>query len=133
LHAKQVGKHYNHIANERTAARRAEYQAWIHSHTPDQIRVANNARAVLRRKLKGTLKATKYPAYTSKLVDDRAAKKPTSSFLVFLKERFASGDFKSINVVEAAKLIGNEWKALSANEKKVCFCDLLLSNLLTLV
>lgn len=31
-----------------------------------------------------------------------------------------SGDFRGLKVAEAAKLIGREWKGLSASEKKVC-------------
>ncbi len=120
-------KHYNHLANERTAANRAQYTAWIRTHTPDQIRIANNARALLRKKLAGTLKSKKFPAHTGKLHDDRLAKQPITSYICFSKDRWLSGDFKGIKNSEAAKLISKEWKALSAGEKKVCFVLMLLS------
>jgi hypothetical protein len=109
-------EHYNHIASEKNAARRAEYEAWIKTYTPDQIRIANNARAQLRKLLADTYKTK--PAHTDKLLDDRAVKRPTSIFATFVKERHASGDFKNINLQDAMKLIANEWKALSAGEKQ---------------
>lgn len=31
-----------------------------------------------------------------------------------------SGDLRGLKVTESAKLIGREWKSLSASEKKVC-------------
>lgn len=111
-------EHYNHIANEKTAAKRAEYQAWVNSHTPEQIRIANNARAQLRKKLGGTNEKRKQHAHTAKIHDERHVKKPSSAYILFSKERWASGDLKGITATESAKLIGNEWKALSASEKK---------------
>ncbi|KAF1944516.1 hypothetical protein EJ02DRAFT_452379 [Clathrospora elynae] len=111
-------EHYNHIANEKTTARRAELQAWLKSYTPDQIKTANNARALLRRKLAGTLKKKKYPAHTNKLHDDRHVKQSPSAYILFLKDRYASGDFKGIKPTEATKLIGSEWLSLSSSEKK---------------
>jgi hypothetical protein len=112
-------KHYNHLAGEKTAARLAEYNAWIRSHTPAQILAANNARAQLRTKLKGKRKAG-HPAYTAKLVDDRQIKRPAGPYQIFFTERHNSGDMKGIAVAESAKIIGAEWKSLSAGEKKVC-------------
>ncbi|KAI0586700.1 NHP6B Chromatin-associated protein containing the HMG domain [Pyrenophora tritici-repentis] len=109
-------EHYNHLANQKMAEKQAEFKAWLYSHTPDEIRIANNARAQLRKKLAGTQK--KGVAYTKKLVDDRVPKQKPTSYLRFFLERHASGDFKSIKAADAAKLIGTEWKALSAAEKK---------------
>ncbi len=119
VYANEIHQHYNHIANEKTQAKRAEYQAWIRSHTPDEIRIANNARRALRRKMGGTLKSRKYPAYTAKLLDDRQAKAPLTPYVIFTKARWASGDFKGIKASDVAKLVAKEWKALSASEKKV--------------
>ncbi|KAH9870470.1 hypothetical protein IAQ61_005945 [Plenodomus lingam] len=110
-------EHYNHLAAERTAAKRAEYKAWVESHTPDQIRLANNARRLLRKKLVNKRKSG-HPARTEKLIDERVPKSPASAYIHFVTERFTSGDFKGIPVTEAAKLAANEWKALSAGEKQ---------------
>jgi hypothetical protein len=54
--------------------------------------------------------------------DDRQKKQqPVSSpYAVFTKERYASGDMRGIKVVEGAKLLAQEWKGLSEEEKKVC-------------
>ncbi|KAH4234280.1 hypothetical protein HBH61_202130 [Parastagonospora nodorum] len=103
-------EHYNHLAAERTAARRAEYKAWIQSHTPAQIQDANKARSALRR-----LKAS---ARSTKLVDDRQVKQPPGAYIHFFTERKSTPDFRGISVQESAKLIGAEWKALNAGEKK---------------
>jgi hypothetical protein len=111
-------KHYNHLAAEKTAAKRSEYQAWVHSHTPEQIHTANLARAQLRRILKARQK-TGTPKRVAKLVDDRAVKQPMSSYLIFARERRLTSDFKGIAAVEGIRLIASEWKKLSAGEKKV--------------
>jgi len=59
------------------------------------------------------------PLHTAKIKDERAAKKPGSAYLQFYSERHATGDFKSIPITEATKLVATEWKALTASEKQV--------------
>lgn len=92
----------------------------MESHTPDQIRIANNARNLLRRKLAGKLKNKAKPTHTQLIVDERQVKRPQSAWVFFFAERQASPDFKGISPAERAKLIAREWKALSADEKTVC-------------
>ena len=46
-------------------------------------------------------------------------KRPIGAYIEFSKDRHASGDFRNMNIKEAAQLIGKEWKALSEAEKKV--------------
>lgn len=58
-----------------------------------------------------------------KIPDDRQLGRPTPAYVRFHMERYASGDFKNISIGEGAKLVSSEWKALSANEKKVCVFD----------
>ncbi len=58
--------------------------------------------------------------HVPQLIDERAPKRPNAPYIVFSKERWASGDFKNLRVAEASRLIGAEWKALSADEAKVC-------------
>jgi hypothetical protein len=42
---------------------------------------------------------------------------------LFVKERFGTGDLKSIEKAAAFRLMADEWKALSAGEKQVgLFC-----------
>ncbi|KAF2869830.1 hypothetical protein BDV95DRAFT_608653 [Massariosphaeria phaeospora] len=110
-------EHYNHLANEETARKQAEYTAWLKTYTPDQIRDANTARAVLRRTLKKNAKG-RLPPYTLRLHDDRQVKRPTTGYMLFLGERTTSGDFKGIAVPDRTRLVSQEWKALSASEKK---------------
>ena len=53
------------------------------------------------------------------------------AYAAFVKERFASGDFKNISPLEAMKLISQEWKSLGAAEKKVCIKNTTLIQALT--
>jgi hypothetical protein len=69
-------------------------------------------------KLKGQNKNGN-PAHTARLVDERVPKRPASGFSQFVKDRHATGDFKGIKVTDSLKMISEEWKALSASEKKV--------------
>ncbi|KAF2267126.1 hypothetical protein CC78DRAFT_577666 [Lojkania enalia] len=107
---------YNHLTNERNAARKAEYEAWVRSYTPEQIRLANLARTRLRSKLKGIIKG--YPIYTRKIEDSRQIKKPAPAYAIFLAERYQSGDLKSMAASQTGRLIKQEWEALSGSEKK---------------
>jgi hypothetical protein len=117
-------KHYNHLANQQTAARMAEYKAWILTHTPEQIYAANVARNQLRYRLKaGEYRGT--PRYTARLRDDRLPKRPSGTYTIFVSERWASGDMKGIAAPDASRIIASEWKALSAGEKKVCALSVL--------
>ncbi|KAI4164054.1 MAG: hypothetical protein LQ342_002289 [Letrouitia transgressa] len=102
---------YNHTANQNKAANASQYQKWILSFTPSQIYDANNARSQLRRQ---TTKAW------YKLHDERLVKRQKSAYNLFHSQRYSSGDFQGLKVTEAAKLIGDEWKGLSTNEKKAC-------------
>ena len=97
---------------------RAAHKRWVEQHAPEEIAIANTARASLRRqedRKKG--KATKFPV----IHDERAVKRGMTAFLQFSINRHASGDFKNIQLGERAKLIGQEWKALNEEEKKVSF------------
>ncbi|OSS45617.1 hypothetical protein B5807_09694 [Epicoccum nigrum] len=114
---------YNHIAAERTEARAAEYKAWVESHTPDQIRIANNARAKLKRKLAEKSALAGYdkvptPVQTQPIKDERRARHPKSAWVFFFSERLQSTDFKGIAIKPRTGLISDEWKALSAEEKQ---------------
>jgi hypothetical protein len=102
---------YNHTANQNKAANKLALKKWVESHTPDQIRVANNARKQLKRKLT----ARKYPL----IPDDRAPKHPTNAMIYYMKEKHASGDLKGLKISETASLLSQEWKNLSASERKV--------------
>lgn len=104
-------KHYNHIANQNKATNQARYREWIRSFTPTQIHEANNARLLLKKK--------KTSGSWTKLEDERLAKRPRNDFSYFVEDRFKSGDFAGMKLGEAAKLMGGEWRALSANEKQV--------------
>jgi hypothetical protein len=100
-----------HTANE---AEHAKYKTWVESHDVNEIRIANLARAKLRRSL-GAKGTKKWPA----IKDERHVKQASNAFMQFNVSRQASGDFKNIALPERAKLIGQEWKVLSDEEKLV--------------
>ncbi|KAF2496260.1 hypothetical protein BU16DRAFT_538827 [Lophium mytilinum] len=117
-------EHYNHLANQNKAANEAAYKEWVLSHTPEQIRLANNARRQLRAqytKLKnaGNVKSSRvYPKDTGPIKDERRVKRPQNAYMLFNKERRDSGEMKGISVPDSSRLITSEYKALSASEKK---------------
>jgi hypothetical protein len=97
-------------------ARVAEYKRWVESHTPLEIRLANSARYRLRRREQLPKKMhTKW----REIVDERAPKKAVQAFALFVTDRSSSGDFKNISPPDRMKLIGQEWRALSEEEKSV--------------
>ena len=59
--------------------------------------------------------ARQWPA----IKDERLVKKPMTPYLQFSVNRRASGDFKSIKLADAQKLIAQEWHALTEGEKEV--------------
>lgn len=52
--------------------------------------------------------------------DDRIVHGPMAAYTYFFKARNDSGDLNGMSVGERGKLVGQEWKALSAAQKKVC-------------
>ena len=84
---------------------------WIKSHTPEQIRLANNARSLLK-KLTG-----KSQGY--QLQDDRIPKRVRSEMALFAQDRWATGGLKGVKVADAAKLLRGEFLDLSEGERKV--------------
>ncbi|KAI9710939.1 MAG: hypothetical protein M1820_002376 [Bogoriella megaspora] len=118
-------EHYNHLANENKAAFQTEYDKWVRSHSAEQIRQANAARANLRRKLTtissnpGHKKSAKFQGRViHNIRDDRAVKRPVNAYTQYVVERFTTGDFKGVKPTDATKLIGEEWKAMDASDKQ---------------
>jgi hypothetical protein len=107
----------NQIANDNKIANQAAFSKWLQTHTPEQIKDANNARQLLKRKLK---KSGAKLHDVSPIADPRLPKRAGNALSYFLKDRHASGDFKGIKIGDAGKLISQEWKTLPAGERKVC-------------
>ncbi|KAF2189582.1 hypothetical protein K469DRAFT_43218 [Zopfia rhizophila CBS 207.26] len=113
-------EHYNHLANQKSAENEKAYKAWVLSHTPDQIRLAN----IARRRLKRTSSKTSMtgrrvnPPNTRLIKDDRQLSPPLTPYVRFALERRQSGDMKDISLGDSGKLTANEWKSLSASEKR---------------
>lgn len=96
---------------------------FIERHTPDEIRIANNA----RRQLNKVSTQPRPPGSNQRLVarkvrllgDQRALKRPDTPYIQFFRERHASGDLRGMHVTDAAKEIGREWRNLSRQEAQV--------------
>ncbi|KAF2857979.1 hypothetical protein K470DRAFT_260260 [Piedraia hortae CBS 480.64] len=93
----------------------SEYQAWVHKHTPEEIAKANNARMALRRRAAKShaKRFGKWP----RIIDDRHVKKPATGYALFVKDRFASGDFKDTSFKDASQQIAKEYQALDQAAK----------------
>ncbi|KAL8800390.1 MAG: hypothetical protein Q9200_007257 [Gallowayella weberi] len=103
-------EHYNHLANHNKATNESKYKEWILSYTPSQIHEAN----VARRALRSRTSARPWP----KLHDERLVTRLQNAYSRFTVQRHRSGDFAGLGIVEASKLIGAEWRALSASDKE---------------
>lgn len=111
-----LSQHYNHLRQTQKEKDEADYKRFVESHSVDEIEAANKARARLRRHYSGDQQQAKK---WQPIKDERAVKKPSSAYILFSRSRWASGDFKNITVAEGSKLVGQEWKALAQDEKKV--------------
>lgn len=105
-------QHYNHVANQNKAANEAAYKKWVSSHPVEEILKANTARLGLKRLLRR-------PQSFTPLKDDRIVKRPKSGYVAYFQERIASGDLKHMKVGDMGRLVGQEWRGLNSNEKKV--------------
>lgn len=105
-----AGQQFAAQAEANRAANKAAYEAWIKSHTPLQIKEANQARRRLAR-----VKDTSVPL----LEDGRLVKRPRTAYFLYLHERTDAGDFKHMAVKDVATKVAEEWKGLTSAEKEV--------------
>jgi hypothetical protein len=112
-------EHYNHVAKTLNQTRVEEYRAWVESHTPEQIRLANAARSRMRKMMQdSSSKLVKY-SNLREIPDERKVFRPRTAFSQFVKDRITDADFNGIALGQRAKLLAAEWRALSEDEKKV--------------
>ncbi|KAI1082853.1 hypothetical protein F5B20DRAFT_486872 [Whalleya microplaca] len=102
-----------HVAQENKVANAAAYKAWVESHTPAEMEQAIKARATLKRvhnipRGKSTSKA---------IHDDRIPKRPASAYMLFVKARWASGDYAGLKFQDGVKTQAQEWKNLPAAQR----------------
>ncbi|EFQ26395.1 HMG box protein [Colletotrichum graminicola] len=96
-------------ADENKLVNNATYKAWVESHTPQDIAAANRARLRLR---KASGRLTPAP-----IRDDRLPTQPVTPYALFIKARWASGDYAGSLVPEVSSRISKEWRDLSESEK----------------
>jgi predicted nucleic acid-binding Zn ribbon protein len=111
-------KALNHRASENKAKNEADYVKWVESFTPDQIRIANNARISIKKRLSASGIKFKQGSY-SQIKDSRQPHPHIAATNIFIREKHATGDFKGIGFAEASAQLHREWKAMSEAEKKV--------------
>ncbi|RYP70195.1 hypothetical protein DL769_005074 [Monosporascus sp. CRB-8-3] len=100
-------------AEQNKRANAVAYKAWVESLTPDQVRAANRARGLLKRKYNIPKGQAKH------ITDERLPKRPLTAYSLFTRARWSTGDFSSgggVRTTSAA--IGQEWKKLPEAEKK---------------
>ncbi|KAI1383193.1 uncharacterized protein F4822DRAFT_419589 [Hypoxylon trugodes] len=103
---------YADVAEQNKRNNSVAYKAWLESHKPQQISSAINARYQLKKKYnvpKGQIKT---------IHDDRLPKRPLTSYVLYAKARWASGDFANRPIIEATQAISHEWKSLSSTERQ---------------
>ncbi|CAG8978234.1 hypothetical protein HYALB_00010725 [Hymenoscyphus albidus] len=101
---------YQQQANENKLENQKIHARWLESLTPEQVRLSNQARRNLQAK-----KAIKTHLL---ITDSRAPKRPQTVYGLYTKQRWASGDFKGVSVIEATRRLASEFRALSEAEKK---------------
>ncbi|PBP15527.1 HMG box protein [Diplocarpon rosae] len=102
---------YEKIALQNKAENEAAYEKFVASHDPDKIRLANNARHALR---------ILAPRSSWPLIrDPRMPKRPVTSWMLYVTDRYASGDYKDVPFLEATTLLKKEFTALKPSERQV--------------
>ncbi|KAJ6131178.1 hypothetical protein N7523_001638 [Penicillium sp. IBT 18751x] len=96
-------------AAKNRATNAANYEAWIKTHTPKQIKEANSARRSLSRLQKKRI---------ALLEDDRLVKRPRTAYFFFMLERIRDGDLKGKRGPDVTRIVGEEWSKLTEYEKQ---------------
>ncbi|KAF4462746.1 hmg box [Fusarium albosuccineum] len=87
----------------------ANYKAWVETHEPARIYIANQARNRIAF-------LTGKPAKTIK--DERLPKQPVTSFILYATENYSqAGERADTPAPERMKTISNDWKQMSPAEK----------------
>lgn len=104
---------YKRRSQEESAKNEREYQSWVTSHTPEQIRQANLARAELKR--------LKVPGFTlyKEIKDNRQLTRPGNAFSIFVRD--VKEDVGLTSVGELGREAARRWRSLEPSEKQVRF------------
>merc|ERR1712137_396943 len=102
---------YRKQAEANRVANAKALKEWVSKHSPDQIRVANNARRQLSR-LYPQSKQWKV------ILDERQPKRPMTPFICYVKECYSSGEYAGPDILEASKRLSSGFKALTPSDRK---------------
>lgn len=104
-------KSYNQKALLNKTWNETMMKAWIASHTPEQIRVANNARQFLKKR---TGKSFGY-----QLQDNRIPKQPRPAHVIFAQDQWLAGEFKELSPTDAISVLYQRFKELPEAQQQV--------------
>ncbi|RAH60934.1 HMG box protein [Aspergillus piperis CBS 112811] len=86
-----------------------EYKEWLDSHSPLEIKQANDA----RRRLAQIQNKKFFPLH-----DPRLVKRSKIAYLFYAEERHQAGDLKHMPIPERGVRIAEEWRGMTAAEKQ---------------
>ncbi|KAL2159193.1 hypothetical protein VTH06DRAFT_2625 [Thermothelomyces fergusii] len=94
----------NKVTNE------ANLKSWIEEHTAQEIREANLARQLLRRKYGLNVGPT--------IQDPRFPKPAMNGYAAYVKSRYHAPEYEGVKPTEKLVKIGEEWRAMSPEQRK---------------
>ncbi|PWY83198.1 HMG box protein [Aspergillus sclerotioniger CBS 115572] len=102
-------KKFTDAAAANKEAHQEEYEKWLNSHTPLEIKQANMA----RRRLAQIQNKKFFPIH-----DPRLVKRAKVGYLFYAEERHQAGDLKHMTVPERGVRIAEEWRGMTDAEKQ---------------
>ncbi|KAF2717721.1 hypothetical protein K431DRAFT_315564 [Polychaeton citri CBS 116435] len=107
-------EHWTKIAEEHKLAVESELRKWLETKSVEELLAANQARAILRRKLKTKNAHVKYAS----LKDDRIEiKRPGNAFSLFVTDMYSSGEIRGVSK-ETGLELSKRWRELPSSEKE---------------
>lgn len=101
----------SNIAQANKVTNHAAYEEWVKTHSPLQIKNANDARRNLRRRLNRHRKF-------SAIRDERQVKGTRSAYVIFCTEQRATGNFDHLKGGAVFTRIAEDWRKLGENERQ---------------
>lgn len=101
-------------SDQNKAANLETYRSWVETKSPQEIRVANTARRVLKRL--DTLRIA--DKKLAPIKDHRIPSRPLTAYNLYARSRYESGDLTGMSLRDATLKVAAEFKALSDSERK---------------
>jgi len=101
-------------SDQNKAANLETYRSWVEAKSPQEIRIANTARRVLKRA--DTLRIA--DKKLAPIKDHRVPSRPLTAYNLYARSRYESGDLAGMSLRDATLKVAAEFKALSDSERK---------------